>query len=85
MPKISNKDIEEVEVRIPPIELQRKFVLLMQRFQGLTEKQQLSTQEIDELFVSVIRQAFRGELELSQRDVLYSDIVNPTLDSHTKQ
>ena len=64
MPKISNKDIEDVEVCIPPMEHQRKFLSSVRGIRALRDGQQLSSGEINELFNSLMHKALKGELQL---------------------
>ncbi len=61
-PAVTNDDVLNVEIPIPPIELQNKFVSIVERVQNIQEKQQLSTGEITELFNSLMSKSFKGEL-----------------------
>src|SRR6266566_1629333 len=61
MPKISNQDILEVPVRLPHLDLQKRFSLLVLQVARLRQIQVRSTQEIQELFQSLVQEAFLGE------------------------
>jgi type I restriction enzyme S subunit len=62
MPKISNIDIIEVEIRVPPIELQKSFTSIASKVELLEQMQIQSTQTIDKLSSVLMSKAFKGEL-----------------------
>lgn len=61
MPKISNKDILDVEVCVPSIKLQNEFVLKIEKIEKIKEKQYQSTQEINQLFNTLMFKTFNVE------------------------
>ena len=58
--------IKRLKVRKPPIELQKKFVKLIQSVESLRDTLQGSLSELENLYGSLSQRAFRGELDLSQ-------------------
>jgi len=74
-----------VHVPIPEIELQKRFQTSVALAESLTKKQQKSTQEINELFQSLMHKAFKGELPATdgiKRPALESRKSGQTLDKH---
>jgi type I restriction enzyme S subunit len=56
------EDIKKILVPVPPMDLQAKFVSTVEKLQLLGLRQRESTQDINQLFYSVMQKAFRGEL-----------------------
>ncbi len=65
-PHLNAGQVSSIEVPKPPIELQRKFVSWIERIDGLEAKQMRSSQEINQLFNSLMHKAFRGELKRAE-------------------
>jgi len=61
-PAISNKDILNFEIPLPPINLQQKFASIVEQVEKLKEKQKESKEEIGLMFDSLMQKAFNGEL-----------------------
>ncbi len=61
-PSISDKDISDFEIPLPPIQLQQKFASIVEHVEKLKEKQLESKTKIEELFNSLMQKAFNGEL-----------------------
>jgi type I restriction enzyme, S subunit len=59
---ISNGDVLELELPIPPIELQREFARRVTAVEKLKTAHRASLVELDALFASLQHRAFRGEL-----------------------
>jgi type I restriction enzyme S subunit len=59
---ISNQDIKNLIIPLPPLPLQQKFASIVEHIEKLKEKQQKSKEEIDNLFNSLMQKAFNGEL-----------------------
>ena len=59
---ISNGDVLELELPVPPIELQREFARRVNAVEKLKTVQRASLAEMDALFASLQHRAFRGEL-----------------------
>lgn len=55
---ISNNDIFELEIPLPPISKQYKFTNIVQQIESIKEKQQESEKEIDNLFNSLMQKYF---------------------------
>ncbi|MHB8546322.1 MAG: restriction endonuclease subunit S [Nitrosotalea sp.] len=62
MPKISNKDVLDVDVRIPPRDIQQKFVIFNEKTIHLRNKVTQSINLINALLDSIRNQAFNGSL-----------------------
>lgn len=59
---INLKILSDLDVPIPPIELQSKFSKIVEKVEALREKQNQSAHEIDELFNALLSKAFKGEI-----------------------
>jgi len=59
---INLKILSELDVPVPPIELQNKFQAVVERVRELEEGQKLSAEETENLFNSLMSRAFKGEL-----------------------
>lgn len=57
---INLRILSEVDVPIPPMEQQQKFSEVVQATDGIRRRQESSTSEINELFLSLMQKAFRG-------------------------
>lgn len=55
-------EIGNLEIPIPPIELQNQFAEIVKKIESLKEKQKKSTEELDTLFDALMQKAFSGEL-----------------------
>lgn len=56
------RQVKSLKIYLPPIEEQMKFASFVSKNHDLKEKQNRSTQEISELFNSLMSKAFKGEL-----------------------
>lgn len=61
-PKMNKSTLMAIEVPVPPDDLQVNFHKLIEKMHRLRDRQVKSTQETTELFHSLLRKAFRGEL-----------------------
>jgi type I restriction enzyme, S subunit len=59
---INLKILSNLEIPIPPFELQEKFVEISEKLNQLKTHQNQSKQEIDNLFNTLMQKAFKGEL-----------------------
>ena len=59
---ISNNDIYELEMSIPPIPLQQQFAAIVEKTEQQKALMQQSLTEMDNNFNSLMQRAFRGEL-----------------------
>ncbi len=60
--RIILKDIKKIKIPVPPIKLQEEFASIVRKVEKLKEYQQESTRKFNELFNSLMQQAFKGEL-----------------------
>ena len=61
---LSNDDIYNLRVKLPAIELQDEFALIIEKAEALRVDYQNSLHELENLYGSLSQQAFRGELEI---------------------
>lgn len=61
---ITKSRLNEVEIFMPPLDLQEAFASLVQEVENLGKRQAQSTLEVNELFNSLMQKAFRGELTI---------------------
>lgn len=59
---ISNKDIQNLELPIPPIELQNEFAEFVTKTDSIRSKMETSLSELEDNFNSLMQKAFKGEL-----------------------
>lgn len=59
---MSTRQVEDVNITVPPIELQREFARRVSAVEKLKTAQRASLAELDALFDSLQHRAFRGEL-----------------------
>ena len=59
---ISNKDIQNLELPIPPIELQNEFAEFVTKVDSIRSKMETSLSELEDNFNSLMQKAFKGEL-----------------------
>jgi type I restriction enzyme, S subunit len=55
--------IKEIEIPLPPIELQNKFASIVKEVESMKEQQKHSKNQIDNLFNALMQKAFKGELK----------------------
>jgi type I restriction enzyme S subunit len=65
--------LNELEVIVPQMELQKKFAEIVNAVEKLKQKQKQSTCELDTLFKSFLQKAFRGELTTNK--IVYVDTL----------
>ncbi len=61
-PKFALFRIEEIEIPIPPLEMQEKFQLIIENIDKNNYSMSVHYQESENLFNSLLQRAFRGEL-----------------------
>ncbi len=59
---IANKDIQNLELPIPPIELQNQFADFVKQVDKLKSQMETSLKELEDNFNSLMQKAFKGEL-----------------------
>jgi len=62
VPDLHLNMIKKILIPLPGIDIQNKFVNIVEKIEFLKEKQQSSTQEINILFDALMQKAFNGEL-----------------------
>ena len=61
-PNVSNKQIEKIEIFVPPLEIQNQFTKRVQAIEAQKAQAQASLAQADHLFNSLLQRAFKGEL-----------------------
>lgn len=61
-PHLNAEQLKEIEFYFPPLPLQQQFAEIVNKTEGLKEKQKQSAQELENLFQSLMQRAFKGEL-----------------------
>ena len=61
-PNVSTKQIEEIKIMLPPIELQNQFAGRVQVIESQKSQAQASLAQAEDLFNSLLQRAFKGEL-----------------------
>jgi type I restriction enzyme S subunit len=56
------KVLEDLKIPIPPIELQNKFSVEVEKFEKIRESQEKSLKLLNELFEATLNKSFKGEL-----------------------
>ncbi len=59
---ITSKQLLNIKIPLPPMELQQKFASIVEKVEKLKEKQRLENRNAGELFDSLMQKAFNGEL-----------------------
>ncbi len=59
---ISNKDIEQLMIPLPPLSLQQRFAAIVESIEKQKARMQSHLSELDTLFASLQQRAFNGEL-----------------------
>jgi len=54
--------IRNLRIPVPPIELQNQFASIAEKIESMKNKQQKSTEEINQLYNALMQKAFNGEL-----------------------
>ena len=61
-PNVSNKQIEKMEIFVPPLEIQNQFTKRVQAIESQKALAQASLAQAEDLFNSLLQRAFKGEL-----------------------
>ncbi|MGJ0455509.1 restriction endonuclease subunit S [Aliarcobacter cryaerophilus] len=62
-PAVSNNDILNLKISIPPLELQNKFASIVERIEIIKEKENQKLKQLEDLHNSLMQKAFKGEIE----------------------
>jgi len=84
---INTKGLRAIRFIVPPMKLQREFATITQKIETIMKRQYQSTQEITQLFNSLMSKAFKGELvhDISEIEKLQqTSIKSPTLNDYMK-
>ena len=65
MPNISKTNLKEVLLPIPPLPLQEKFSVIVEKIEALKSRYQQCLHDLETLYSSISQQAFMGEMDLS--------------------
>lgn len=60
--------LKDIEIFLPPIDLQKKFSSTIRKIEGLKNIKLNSLSELDDLFNSLLQKAFNGELNFSNTE-----------------
>ncbi|WP_440878432.1 restriction endonuclease subunit S [Vibrio natriegens] len=63
---INLKILESLDVYIPPIELQKQFMSILESIQGERDITYSKSKEMNQLFTSLSKSAFKGELKIKE-------------------
>ena len=63
---ITAKNLKEISVPCPPIELQKYFDSIVQKIEAIKASYQQSQTDLESLYIALSQKAFKGELELSR-------------------
>lgn len=66
MPNISKTNLREAQLPIPPLPLQERFAVIVEKVEGLKSRYQKSLTDMEALYGALSQQAFKGELDLSR-------------------
>lgn len=80
---ISNSDILNLEIALPPIEEQNKFAKIVEKVEAQKQKNELVIEQMDNLFNSLSQRAFKGDMAksnvidlLTRQVALHSKIID---------
>ncbi len=62
-PAVSNNDILDLKITVPPIELQNKFASIVEKIETIKEKENQKLKQLEDLHNSSMQRAFKGEIE----------------------
>jgi type I restriction enzyme S subunit len=63
---INSKQISDIDIPVPPIELQTQFAQIVEKTEALKTQYQKNLQELENLYGSLSQKAFRGELSINK-------------------
>jgi type I restriction enzyme S subunit len=67
---ITKTAVKALPLMYPPVELQNKFVAIVEKTEALKTQYQQSLQELENLYGSLSQKAFRGELSIKDEGLL---------------
>ncbi len=66
MKNLNSSILEKMEVIDPPINLQQRFVSIVEKVEGIKTRYQASLADLENLYGALSQKAFKGELDLSR-------------------
>lgn len=80
IPHLTGEKLKKLEIPIPPLPLQQKFSQIVTQIESLKSKVQTHLDTANQLFESLIQQAFKGELSINEEvyEALAKTIQNET-------
>lgn len=83
---VNQQDVIGLLVPGPPLDLQKQFVSIFEKVEGLKSRYQQSFTDLKTLYGALSQQAFKGELDLSRVTTLPAKAENhETLERHEKR
>lgn len=79
IPHLTGAKLKETSIPLPPLDLQRKFALIVNKTEAVKSLYQKNLDEMENLYGSLSQRAFKGELDLR------SIPLDEVLDSHEVQ
>lgn len=73
---VNLENIKPLLIMCPPIELQNKFAQIVEKIESLKEKAKESEKEIEDLFNSLMQNAFSGQLDLTGYEVIEKELIS---------
>lgn len=70
MANINAQELQNIKILIPPIDLQNQFANIVEKTETLKVQYQSSLQELENLYNSLSQQAFKGELNAKDEEML---------------
>jgi type I restriction enzyme S subunit len=81
--KINQKKTRNIELRLPPMEVQRQFASIHDKIQK--NKQRYASDRFDALFDALLHRAFRGELSINEAAFEDEDVTAPRENGHPEK
>jgi type I restriction enzyme S subunit len=78
MPNISKTNLREARLPTPPLPLQERFAVIVEKVEGIKSRYQRSLTDLETLYGALSQQAFKGELDLSRVPAFESLRDRPT-------
>ena len=61
-PAVRHSDVMRIDIPYPPIDLQNRFAEIVKKKRAMVSRSHAATEEAENLFNSLVQQAFKGEL-----------------------
>lgn len=83
IPDLNHKDFYDIDIILPPIELQNQFADIAQKIEIIKTEQEAQLKHLEELYASISHKVFEGDIDLSK--VPFDAIFLPNLVEVTKE